>query len=183
MLRAAWRLAQCWRQALVLLECYGALARRPTMPLKSAWLSMWPMNFSAARAGGMAPLGAGDFFEGEARQKRRLASAHGARWRTHRTALVSYHLCSGVPSCGPMRARCMCVRCPCALRPLTNPFAGCMAGREGCRKARGFEEDGRAVAALPRRDSPCCRTHPQPSHHVKQGWAVREGSFSVLDLL
>ena len=85
-------------------------------------------------------------------------------------ALVSYLLCSQVASCGPMRARCMCVRCPCALHPLTNPFAGCMAGREGCLKVRAaFEEDGRAVAALPRRDSLCCRTHPQPSHRSRGG--------------
>ena len=38
---------------------------------------------------GMAPLGAGDFFEGEAREKRRLASANGARWHTHTAAFVS----------------------------------------------------------------------------------------------
>ena len=48
-----------------------------------------PKNFSAGGQNGMAPLGAGDFFEGEAREKRRLASANGARWHTHTAAFVS----------------------------------------------------------------------------------------------
>ena len=173
MFAAARRLARCWRPALVAVRVLMVRSADAQFALKIRSAKHVPRISPLRGQNGMAPLGAGDFFEGEARENRRLASASSARWRTHTTALVSYLLCSQVASCGPMRARCMCVRCPCALHPLTNPFAGCMAGREGCRKARGLEEDGRAVAALPRRDSPCCRTHPQPSHHVKQGWAVR----------
>ena len=154
----------------------GALSRRPICPQNPLQISLAkhvPQNFSAAQAG----------WHGASR-RRRLLRGRGARKKASseckRCALAHSYNSVGLVSSAQewrvaarMRARCMCVRCPCALHPLTNPFAGCMAGREGCRKARGLEEDGRAVAALPRRDSPCCRTHPQPSHHVKQGWAVR----------
>ena len=103
---AAWRLAQCWRPALVAARVL--LVRSPDaqfclqIPLGKVRA---PKNVSAAREGGMAPLGAGDFFEG------RRAKKDG--WRVQKVrvgALVQQPLSrfahgSGVASCGPRRAR------------------------------------------------------------------------------
>ena len=178
---AAWRLAQCWRPALVAARV--PLVRSPDaqfcpqIPLgKVRAQKMYPLRGQ----GGMAPLGAGDFFEGRRAKKRRLASAKGASWRTRTAAFVSFRPWLRSGELWP--EACTCVRCPCA-HPFTHPFAGCMAGREGSGKAGGLNADGPAVAALPSWGSPCRRTHPQPSHHVAGVWAVRVGVCSVLDLL
>ena len=158
----------------------GALARRPILPSNSAWQSTCPKNVSAARAGRNGASRRRRLFRGEAREKRRLASAKGASWRARTAAFVSFRPWLRSGELWP--EACTCVRCPCA-HPFTHPFAGCMAGREGSDKARGLNADGPAVAALPSWGSPCRRTHPQPSHHVAGVWAVRVGVCSALDLL
>ena len=178
---AAWRLAQCWRPALVaarvLLVRSPDAQFCPQIPLGKVRA---PKNVSAARAGRNGASRRRRLFRGEAREKRRLASAKGASWRARTAAFVSFRPWLRSGELWP--EACTCVRCPCA-HPFTHPFAGCMAGREGSDKARGLNADGPAVAALPSWGSPCRRTHPQPSHHVAGVWAVRVGVCSVLDLL
>ena len=143
MLRAAWWLAQCWRQALVAARVLlGALARRPTMPSKSARPSMWPINFSAARAGGMTPLGAGDTSSrggaqnkgcwrvqkvrvGELLQQPWSRSAMAQEWRAVVRGVHSARVCGA-----------------CALAHSTHPFAGCMAGREDVARHEALKKTG-----------------------------------------
>ena len=172
MFAAARRLARCWRPALVAVRVLMVRSADAQFALKIRSAKHVPQNFSAAQAG----------WHGASR-RRRLLRGRGARKKASseckRCALAHSYNSVGLVSSAQewrvaarMRARCMCVRCPCALHPLTNPFAGCMAGREGCRKARGLEEDGRAVAALPRRDIPCCRTQPSCS---RGGQSASEG--------
>ena len=167
MFAAARRLARCWRPALVAVRVLMVRSADAQFVLKIRSAKHVPQNFSAAQAG----------WHGASR-RRRLLRGRGARKKASseckRCALAhSYNSVGLVSSAQEWRVAARCVHgacvCSCALHPLTNPFAGCMAGREGCRKARGLEEDGRAVAALPRRDSLCCRTHPQPSHRSRGG--------------
>ena len=93
MFAAARRLARCWRPALVAVRVLMVRSADAQFALKirfkSAWPSTCPKISPLRRQIGMAPLGAGDFFEGEAREKRRLASANGARWHTHTADFVS----------------------------------------------------------------------------------------------
>ena len=97
----------------------------------------------------MAPLGAGDFFEG------RRAKKDGWRVQKMRVGALVQQPLSRFAMAQEWRvvARGVHGERVCGARALTHshthPFAGCMAGREGIGKARGLNADGPAVAALP----------------------------------
>ena len=92
-----------------LFECYWCACPTPNLPSKSAWPSTCPKIYPLRGQNGMAPLGAGDFFEGEAREKK-------GGWRVQMVrvgTLIQQPLSRSTSASGKLWpeacTRCMCV--------------------------------------------------------------------------